>query len=158
MHINSNPVDVGYRFVGSRLNIKHKPLSDIVYVFLASSLSVKWHMSENTEDLRFRKELFPNLLFPQEPPKCCHSRCSGVATLSLVVSVSRKNNPDCAGIQRWRRWWGGDPLFWMAHVFQRFSNSYGSQYNQDSLVWAVTWQAQRVAVEESWVSKLKPGW
>lgn len=42
---------------------------------------------------------------PWVPYARCHSGCSGVAPLSLVVSVSGKNSPGSEGMQGRRRWW-----------------------------------------------------
>lgn len=77
---------------------------------------------------------------PWVPGARCYSACSGVAPLSLVVSVSGKNSPGSEGMQG-RRWWWNEwlLLLGMAHVFLLLGNSYGSLYNHHSLLCAVTW-------------------
>lgn len=65
----------------------------------------------------------------------CHSGCSGVVPLSLVVSVSGKSSPGSEGMRRW--WWS--ELLGMAHVFHLLGNSYGSLCNHRSLLCAATW-------------------
>lgn len=90
--------------------------------------------------------------FPWEPGARCHSGCSGVAPLSLVVSVSGKNSPGSEGMQGWRRWWAEGLLFGMAHVFHLLGNSYGSLCNHRSLLCAATWLlcCDGVGVAERW--------
>lgn len=66
----------------------------------------------------------------------CHSGCSGVVPLSLVVSVSGKSSPGSEGMRR--RWWWSE-LLGMAHVFHLLGNSYGSLCNHRSLLCAATW-------------------
>ena len=75
---------------------------------------------------------------PGEPGAQRHPGCSGVAPLSLVVSVSGKNSPGSGGMQgmaaarSWRGW-----LFRMAHVFHLLGSGYGSLCNHRSLL--CTW-------------------
>lgn len=72
--------------------------------------------------------------FPWQPGAHYHSACSGVAPLSLVVSISGKNNPGGQGMQVWLRL-----LFRMAHVFHLSGDSYRSLCNHHSLLCAATW-------------------
>ena len=76
---------------------------------------------------------------PWVPGVRCHSGCSGVAPLSLVVSVSGKSSRGSEGMQGWRRRWWSEwllPLLGMAHVFHLLGNSYGSLCNHRSLLCA----------------------
>lgn len=41
---------------------------------------------------------------PWKPAACCHSGFSGVAPLSLVVSVSGKTSPSGEGMKEWLSW------------------------------------------------------
>lgn len=68
------------------------------------------------------------------PGAFCHSGCSGVAALSLVVSVSGKNSPGSEGMQGWRCSEG--VLLGMAHIFHLLGNSYGLLCNHLPLLCA----------------------
>lgn len=97
--------------------------------------------------LRFREVMLPThssesyygSVLPTRACASCHSGCSGVAPLSLVVSVSGKNSPGYEEMQgRWW-WWAEGLLLGMAHVFHLLGNSYGSLCNHRSLLCATTW-------------------
>lgn len=128
---------------------------------LAKSPNAAWHLPEEESEAGDSGErscqpvhLNPNMevCFPREPGAHCHFGCSGVAPLSLVVSVSGKSSPGSEGMpkQRWRWSEGLQPR--MPHVFHLWGNSYGSLCNHRSLLCAATWLLSCDGVE----AEMKP--